>query len=104
MKNYPALDVRCDSVDLLLAMVDDFSPTAVEERDQSVRVFFSNAADRDAARFTVASRFPAGAIDVSDEDWARRSQDSLSAITIGRVTVVPNPQSAIRNHFDSFEA
>jgi ribosomal protein L11 methyltransferase len=97
VKNYPALDVRCDSVDLLLAMVDDFSPTAVEERDQSVRVFFSNTADRDAARFTVASRFPAGAIDVSDEDWARRSQDNLALVTVGRLTIVPSPDSRVPN-------
>jgi ribosomal protein L11 methylase PrmA len=97
LKNYPALDVRCDSVDLLLAMVDDFSPTAVEERDRSVRVFFSNAADRDAARFTVASRFPAGAIDVSDEDWARRSQDNLAPVTVGRLTIVPSPDSRLPN-------
>jgi ribosomal protein L11 methyltransferase len=97
LKNYPALDVRCDSVDLLLAMVDDFSPTAVEERDQSVRVFFSNTADRDAARFTVASRFPAGAIDVSDEDWARRSQDNLAPVTVGRLTIVPNLESRLTN-------
>jgi len=82
---------------MLLALVDDFSPTAAEERQSVVRVFFANTADRNAARFTVASRFPVAAIDVSDEDWARRSQDSLAAITIGRVTVVPNPQSAIRN-------
>jgi ribosomal protein L11 methyltransferase len=95
LKNYPALDVRCDSVDLLLAMVDDFSPTAVEERDQSVRVFFSNTADRDAARFTVASRFPAGAIDVSDEDWARRSQDNLAPVTVGQLTIVPSPDSRV---------
>ena len=82
---------------MLLALVDDFSPTAAEERQSVVRVFFANTADRNAARFTVASRFPVAAIDVSDEDWARRSQDSLAPTTIGRVTVVPNPQSAIRD-------
>jgi ribosomal protein L11 methyltransferase len=99
LKSYPALDVRCDSVDLLLAMVDDFSPTAVEERGQLVRVFFSNTADRDAARFTIAFRFPAGAgaVDVSDEDWARRSQENLTAVTVGRLTIVPNPESRVPN-------
>ena len=94
MKNYPALDVRGDSTDLLLAMIDDFSPTAIEERDQSVRVFFSSTADRDAARITLASRFfSAGAVDVSDEDWARRSQDNLAPVTVGRLTIVPNPEA-----------
>ena len=36
LKDYPALDVRCDSSDVLLAIVDDFGPTAVEEHDASV--------------------------------------------------------------------
>jgi ribosomal protein L11 methyltransferase len=97
VKSYPALDVRCDSLDTVLALVDDFSPAAAEERESVVRVFFSDRADRDAARFAVASRFPAGAIDVSDEDWARRSQDNLQPITIGRLTIIPNPEFPIPN-------
>lgn len=97
MKTYPALDVRCDFTDLLLATIDDFKPTAVEEQDQSVRVFFSNAADRDAARITLASRFTAVAVDVSDEDWARRSQENLAPVTVGRLTITPNPLPAIRS-------
>jgi ribosomal protein L11 methyltransferase len=82
---------------MLLALVDDFSPTAIEERDGCIRVFFTNPADRDAARFTVVSRFPAAAIDVSDDDWARRSQENLQPITIGCLTIVPDLQSAIPN-------
>jgi ribosomal protein L11 methyltransferase len=97
VKNYPALDVECDSTDELVALVDDFSPTAIEERDAGIRVFFGNTADRDAARFTVASRFPVAAIEVSDEDWARRSQENLQPITIGRLTIVPTPQQPISN-------
>jgi ribosomal protein L11 methyltransferase len=76
---------------MLLAMVDDFAPTAVEERDDSVRVFFSDSTDRDAARMVLASRFPVAAIDVPDEDWARRSQEDLQPITVGRITVSPRP-------------
>ena len=56
----------------MLAMVDDFSPAAVEERDESVRVFFFTAEDRDAARFALAARFRVAPVDVPDEDWARR--------------------------------
>jgi ribosomal protein L11 methyltransferase len=97
VKKYPALDVRCDSPDVLLALVDDFSPTAAEERDDSIRVFFANAADRDAARFTVASRYPVASIDVADEDWGRRSQENLLPITIGRVTIVPAPDAVLPN-------
>jgi ribosomal protein L11 methyltransferase len=80
---------------MVLALVDDFSPTAAEEREGVVRVFFTDRVDRDAARFAVASRFPAAAIEVSDEDWARRSQDNLQPITIGRLTIIPNPELLI---------
>ena len=100
MKRYAAIDVRTDTPDLLLAIVDDFGPTAVEERGASVRVFFSTAGDRDAAQRTLAPSFDVTAVDVDDEDWARRSQENLQPITVGRITLFPNPQSiaiAIRN-------
>src|SRR4051794_13390918 len=89
MKQYPAIDVRTDSSDLLLALVDDFGPTAVEERDATVRVFFSTIADRDGAQRAVAERFAVTAVEVSDEDWARRSQENLKPVTVGRITVAP---------------
>ena len=89
--NYPALDIRCEHLDLLLALVDDFSPTAIEERDDAVRVFFSNAASRDAAGAQLATRFDVRSLDVPDEDWARRSQQSLQPVTVGRITVSPHP-------------
>jgi len=106
MKKYAAIDVRTDAPDLLLAIIDDFGPTAVEERDASVRVFFVTAGDRDAAHRALAPRFDVTAVDVPDEDWARRSQEGLQPVTIGRITVSPNPQSirnpqsAIRNTID----
>jgi ribosomal protein L11 methyltransferase len=96
VKTYAAIDVRTDSPDILLAIVDDFGPTAVEERDASVRVFFSTAGDRHAAQRALASRFDVTAVDVPDDDWARRSQANLKPVTVGRITVSPNPQS-IRN-------
>jgi len=89
MKQYPALDVRADSSDLLLALVDDFGPTAVEERDARVRIFFPTAAERDAAQRALAPEFDVSAVDVDDEDWARRSQENLKPITVGRITVAP---------------
>jgi len=70
-------------------IVDDFSPTAIEERDTAVRVFFSSAADRDAAGAALASHFDVAPLDVPDEDWARRSQEGLTPITVGRMTVAP---------------
>ena len=60
-------------------------------------MFFARAADRDAAQAALAARFDVSAIDVPDDDWARRSQENLEPITVGRVTVVPNPESRIPN-------
>jgi len=88
MKLWPALDVG--GSELALAAVDDFAPVAVEERETGARVFFTTAADRDAARAALAAAlFPADPIDVADEDWARRSQDGLTPVTVGRITVAP---------------
>ncbi len=89
MKHYPAIDVRTGSSDLLLAIVDDFGPIAAEERGDTVRVFFPTAAARDAARNVLVSGFEVTAIDVPDEDWARRSQENLKPITVDRITVAP---------------
>jgi ribosomal protein L11 methyltransferase len=89
MKQYPAIDVRTDAADLLLAIVDDFRPSAVEERDRSVRIFFAETRDRDEAMAALLSRFDVAAVDVSDEDWARRSQENLKPITVGRITIAP---------------
>jgi len=107
MKQYPAIDVRADSSDLLLALVDDFGPTAVEERDAAVRIFFPTAAERDAAQQALAPEFDVSAVDVDDEDWARRSQENLKPMTVGRITVappwavgvVPSPQSPVPSPF-----
>src|SRR5712691_10935254 len=90
---YPAIRIRnaADS-DLVAALVDDFSPTAIEPRDTDVRVFFASARDRDAAHRTLSANLDVEAIDVPDNDWARRSQADLEPITIGRVTVFPRPQ------------
>jgi ribosomal protein L11 methyltransferase len=91
LKDYPALDVRTDAPDLLLAIVDDFAPTALEdlERDGAVRLFFSSAADRDAASSALSRRFDVTSRDVPDEDWARRSQEGLGPVAVGRIVVAP---------------
>jgi len=57
MKQYPAIDVPTDAPDLLLAIVDDFGPTAVEEHGPSVRIFFATASDRDRAQHALAAQF-----------------------------------------------
>ena len=99
MKTYPAVDVHTTFSDLLLALVDDFGPTAVEERCDRVRIFFPTTGMRDAAQAVLASRFSVTAADVPDEDWARRSQEQLAPITVGRITVFPNPRSLISNPY-----
>jgi ribosomal protein L11 methyltransferase len=96
-RTYPALDVRCDDQDLLLADVDDFHPTAVEDRDGTTRIFFTTTVERDAARGALASRYTIEPLDVSDENWARRSQENLKPITIGRLIVLPTPDSRLPN-------
>ena len=97
MKNYPAIIVGHTDPDLIAALVDDFSPTAIEPRDNDVRVFFTSASDRDAALRALHARFETSPVEVSDEDWARRSQENLPPVVVGRLTVFANPQSAIPN-------
>jgi ribosomal protein L11 methyltransferase len=87
---WPALDIL-DPDDLLTAALDDFAPTAIEERDAGVRVFFASAVQRDAARAALHGHRTA-VLDVSDEDWAARSQRNLVPVTIGRIRVVPRPE------------
>jgi len=89
---YPVIDVVGVDSDFLLALVDDFNPSAVDTHGSVVTIFFPDAARRDAARAVVARVHPDANVqtrDVDDEDWARRSQDNLTAITVGRVRVAP---------------
>jgi len=81
---------------MLYAELDDFEPVAIHELDagDSWRVFFRTAAQRDAARSALASEFgnalfQVAAVNVDDEDWARRSQASLTAVRVGRLVVAP---------------
>jgi len=94
VKDYPALDLHASDVDLLYAALDDFGPTAIEETGNGVRAYFLTAADRDAALFSLSDHFPASPLEVSDDDWARRSQENLSPVTVGRITIVPDKPSS----------
>jgi ribosomal protein L11 methyltransferase len=94
-REWPALDVinvsvgNYDSVALLL---DDFHPTALEDRDTGIRAFFETSASRDAASATLTRRgFIVAPIEVSDEDWATRSQESLPPVTVDRITITSEP-------------
>ena len=89
-KHYPAIEIAASGdLDLILAIADDFSPTAAEERDGGVRLFFSTRVARDAACSALGSRYRVQSIEVSDEDWARRSQANLLPVSVGRITVFP---------------
>ena len=90
MKRWPALDL-VSADDRLLAALDDFSPTALEDLHDGLRVFFATREHRDRAQAALSDRgIAAVTIEVSDEDWAVRSQQNLAAITVGDITIVPN--------------
>ena len=81
---------------MLYAELDAFEPVAIQEHDagDGWRVFFRTPALRDAARGTLASEFGNALLDlvpleVDDEDWARRSQATLTPVRVGRVVVAP---------------
>ena len=97
-RRWPALDVDLQpgyAQDLVLAELDAFQPTAIQEFDDTrrMRAFFATAETRDAAAGMVAARFGSAHIihpvEVDDEDWAARSQAELRSITVGRVTIAP---------------
>jgi ribosomal protein L11 methyltransferase len=90
---YPALSVTGADRELVLAVADDHSPTAAEDVGDSLTLYFRDAGARDAARHAIAAAFPDAAVaarEIDDEDWARRSQENLQPITIGRLTVYPS--------------
>jgi ribosomal protein L11 methyltransferase len=99
---WPALDVRFQASspddlshlkDRLSAALDDFAPTAIQELDDRWLVFFGSSDDRDRAAEALSAasrgRFATEPMDVADEDWARRSQQELGAVEVGRVVIAP---------------
>jgi ribosomal protein L11 methyltransferase len=104
---WPALDVHLpDSkprlLDLVLAELDDFQPTAIQEHEppQPLRVFFASTANRDAASRGLAFSFCSlltEPLDVDDEDWAARSQAQLEPVTIGGLTIAAPWHETARN-------
>ena len=120
MASYPALDLKFAAgpgagtfQDMLYAELDEFEPVAIHEHEtgDGWRVFFRTETQRNAARGALAAEFgnallQLAAINVDDEDWARRSQASLTAIHVGRLVVAPpwdasNPSSLITDRESS---
>jgi ribosomal protein L11 methyltransferase len=103
LAEYPALDVEilderdADGLrDRLSVLLDDFEPVAIQENEAGThwRVFFGAPAARDRAAAHVrsslaADRVRTAPVEVEDEDWARRSQEDLRAIEVGRLVVAP---------------
>jgi ribosomal protein L11 methyltransferase len=97
-RSFPALDLTWRSrpdaavLERVLAEIDADAPTAVEDLTNGIRVFFSSAASRDRALITLRDSYPTSicvAAEVSDDDWAGRSQASLAAVTADRIVVAP---------------
>ena len=97
MRDYPALEIRFtppvdeERLALLVADLDDYHPTAIHDEAEPVRVFFASAASRDAALAHLSGQddLRATAVDVSDEDWASRSQAALAPVVVGALTIAP---------------
>jgi ribosomal protein L11 methyltransferase len=100
-RSTPAIELRGPALvpggtlnDGLFALLDDFSPTAIDEDEGAFRVFFSSSTDRDRAAAALA-RFVTGAeatlecIEVADGNWAERSQASLRAVEVGDLVIAP---------------
>ena len=103
MADFAALDLRwrsgADSADiceLIHAQLDAYAPQAIldDETGDGWRVFFKSATQRDDAAETLRGSLgdrllTIAAVDVPDEEWARRSQANLTAIRVGRIIVAP---------------
>ena len=111
-----SLDDPPEADELLAAVLDDFAPLAIEDLAERPlppgglwdptfppipeppptplrwRVFFRDAEARARAMQGIRAALPQlqlSMVDVPDEDWAARSQQSLTAITAGRYVVAP---------------
>ena len=96
LAEYPAIDIPCEDLDSpladrLYALLDDFEPQGIQPFDGGLRVFFRSTSMRAKALRAVVQDegLTAIATDVSDEDWARRSQESLRAIEAGGLIIAP---------------
>jgi ribosomal protein L11 methyltransferase len=104
LAEYPALDLQFFAApgpdaflrERLYAILDDFEPTAIheDEKGDTWRVFFGSTERRDAAASHLAAAVAphllrTSPLDVPDEDWARRSQQDLQAIQVGRLIIAP---------------
>jgi ribosomal protein L11 methyltransferase len=98
LRDYPALTLTftrpadTDRVDLLMAELDGFDVTAVEDLpSHGLRLFFTTTALRERAARHLGN-FPDITLtsdEVSDGDWGARSQAAIGAVTVGALTIAP---------------
>jgi len=88
-RSWPALELSSLD-DLVQAALVDHAVAAIDE--DAGRVFFHTNAARDLAADALRQQFPSltlRPLDVADDDWAARSQASLTAVRVGRIIVAP---------------
>lgn len=78
----------------LLLDLDDTSAIGLEDDAEGVSVYFTQVADRDAARTVLdtagwTSRALLSTMEVPDDGWAARSQAELPAVRVGQIVVTP---------------
>ncbi|HSK10497.1 MAG TPA: 50S ribosomal protein L11 methyltransferase [Vicinamibacterales bacterium] len=102
-RTWPAIEVRFTRAepallralhDRVSAALDGLQATAIQEHDEARwTVFFTGPEERDEAAPVLLEAAPGGvalaAVDVPDEDWARRSQESLGPVRVGRLVISP---------------
>jgi ribosomal protein L11 methyltransferase len=102
-RTWPALDLDTlptvtrlpeDFDDTLALLLDDLSAVAVEsEAGSHWRVYFDDPAHRDAASSmlarALAEHVAITSVEVPDEGWARKAQQTLRSVTVDDVIVSP---------------
>jgi ribosomal protein L11 methyltransferase len=101
-RSWPAIDVRLDASsadererleELLSAALDDLDASAIQQLDDRWLAFFDSEPARDLAAAALPTALhghvTVAALDVADEDWARRSQQNLTAVEVGRIVIAP---------------
>ena len=96
-KRWPALDDGDGPEERGFYIADDYAPTAVQV-EGGLRFFFSSVGDRDRAADALRPFLRVSPVDVPGDDWARRSQENLTPITVGRIMVAPPWHSRATSH------
>lgn len=83
-------DIDSEGRDFVAAALLDFETAAVHEiSDSKWRIFFRSPEERDRAEALFAGSCDITPVDITDEDWARRSQQELKAIQVGSLIIAP---------------